>query len=75
MFMTRPRFGARISAQDLAVLASLIDQVIAGQGPPRVLSAEYEDARPAILGVFKARMQAEGLWPREAVASGAATKA
>jgi hypothetical protein len=74
MYMTLPRFGVRISAQDLAVLAPFIDQVIAGKGPPPILSAEYEDTRPATLGTFRARMQAEGLWPREAVAPDAATE-
>ncbi len=48
----------------LAVLAPFIDQVIAGQGPPWPLPAEYDD-RAEVLGAFKARMQAKGVWPRE----------
>jgi hypothetical protein len=69
-----PPFRRPDIAQDLAVLAPFIDQVIAGKGPPPILSAEYEDTRPATLGTFRARMQAEGLWPREAVAPDAATE-
>src|ERR1051325_1268791 len=65
IFASFTRIGARISAQDVAVLAPFIDQFIAGDGPPSILSVEYEDERPALLGAFKARMQAEGLWPRE----------
>jgi|HubBroStandDraft_6_1064221.scaffolds.fasta_scaffold669196_2 hypothetical protein len=56
----------RISIQDLEILAPFIDQFIEGKGPPWILSAEYEDTRPAVLGDFKARMEAEGLWPRRA---------
>jgi hypothetical protein len=63
------RMGVRLSKHEVAMLAPFIDQVIAGQGPPLNLPAEYEDTRPAALGAFKARMQAEGLWPREAVSS------
>jgi hypothetical protein len=74
LFMTQTRFGARISAQDLAFLAPFIEQFIAGNGPAPILSAEYEDERPACLGAFKARMQAEGLWPCEAVAPDATTE-
>ena len=55
--------GTRLSAQDLALLAPFIDRIIAGQGPPSLLSAEYEDWRPRVLTAFKARMMAEGLWP------------
>ncbi len=57
------RIGARISAQELVLLAPFIDEAIAGKGPPLNLPAEYEDDRPARLGAFKARMQNEGLWP------------
>jgi hypothetical protein len=56
----------RISVQDLEILAPFIDQFIEGKGPPWILSAEYEDTRPAVLGDFKVRMEAEGLWPRRA---------
>jgi hypothetical protein len=64
-----------MSAEDLALVAPFIDEAIAGRGPPLNMPAEYEDWRPAALATFKARLQAEGLWPREAAASGAATKA
>jgi hypothetical protein len=53
----------RISRQDLEILAPFIDQFIEGKGPPSMLSAEYEDWRPAALRDFKARMKAERLWP------------
>jgi hypothetical protein len=69
------RMGARISAQEIALLAPFIDQVIAGEGPPPFLSAEYGDDRPALLGAFKARMQTEGRWPRDTTASRAPTDA
>jgi hypothetical protein len=64
-----------MSADDLALVAPFIDQCIAGKGPPLNMPAEYWDWRPAALAAFKARMQAEGLWPREAVAPDAATEA
>lgn len=53
----------RMSTQELALVAPFIDECIAGRGPPLNLPAEYEDWRPAALAAFKARMQAEGLWP------------
>ena len=52
-----------MSTQELALVAPFIDECIAGRGPPLNLPAEYEDWRPAALAAFKARMQAEGLWP------------
>ena len=55
----------RISVKDLEVLAPFIDQIIDGKGSPPVLSAEYDDCRPAALKDFKARMKTEGLWPEE----------
>jgi hypothetical protein len=55
----------RISVKDLEVLAPFIDQFIDGKGPPPVLSAEYDDGRPAALRDFKGRMKIEGLWPKE----------
>jgi hypothetical protein len=54
---------ARISAEDLEILAPFIDQFIEGKGPPPTLSAEYEDWQPAVLNGFKERMKAERLWP------------
>jgi hypothetical protein len=53
-----------LSAQALAVLAPFIDRVIAGDGPPFPIPAEYDD-RAEVLGAFKARMQAAGVWPRK----------
>jgi hypothetical protein len=64
-----------MSVEDLALAAPFIDECIAGRGPPLNMPAEYEDWRPAALAAFKARIQAEGLWPREAVAPDAATNA
>jgi hypothetical protein len=61
----------RLSTDDLALLAPFIDQCIAGKELPAYLSGEYEDWRPAALAAFKARMQAEGLWPKDASVSGA----
>jgi hypothetical protein len=60
-----PAFLARISAQDLKVLAPFIEKVIEGKGPPWNMPAEYEDNRPALLSAFKARMKAESLWPEQ----------
>ena len=70
-----PLSFVRMSAEDLALVAPFVDECIAGRGPPLNMPAEYEDWRPAALAAFKARMRAEGLWPREAAASDAATKA
>lgn len=64
-----------MSVEDLALAAPFIDECIAGRGPPLNMPAEYEDWRPAALAAFKARMQAEGLWPREAAAPDATTEA
>ena len=54
---------ARISTEQLEILAPFIDQFIDGKGPPPMLSAEYEDWQPAALRGFKERMKAERLWP------------
>jgi hypothetical protein len=53
-----------IPVAELAILAPFINRIIDGKGPPLNLPAEYEDIRPKILGQFKKRMEAEGLWPR-----------
>jgi hypothetical protein len=47
------------------MLVPFIDRVIDGKGQPLNLPAEYEDTRPADLRGFKARMQAEGFWPKD----------
>ena len=57
--------GRRMSVQDIALIAPFIDQTIAGHGRPWLLSADYEDTRPAVLGGFKARMKTQGLWPKD----------
>ena len=54
---------ARISTEQLEIVAPFIDQFIDGKGPPPMLSAEYEDWQPAALRGFKERMKAERLWP------------
>jgi hypothetical protein len=65
LYLSRAWFpiGIRLDEKELAVLAPFIDRCIAGEGPPTFLAAEYEDYRPAALRGFKARLQAEGLWP------------
>ncbi len=57
-----PVYFARWPSAGLGALAPFIDRVIAGTGPPWPLPAEYDD-RAEVLGAFKARMRAEGLWP------------
>jgi hypothetical protein len=64
LFAYNSTWMARIPVEELAILSPFIDLIIEGKGPPPILSAEYEDERPATLKRFKERMQAEGRWPR-----------
>jgi hypothetical protein len=57
----------RLPQAELNVLAPFIDAMIEGRGPPLDLPPEYEDYRPRVLSAFKARMEAEGLWPKASV--------
>jgi hypothetical protein len=52
----------RLSKGELEALAPFIDDIIAGNGDPWPLPAEY-DCRAAVLGAFKERMVALQLWP------------
>ena len=56
-------WSVRLPIVELTALAPFIDGMIEGHGPPLNLPPEYEDYRPRVLAAFKARMEAEGLWP------------
>ena len=56
-------FMGSIPVAELAILAPFIVRMIDHKGPPQNLPVEYKDEDPEILGRFKKRMDAEGLWP------------
>jgi hypothetical protein len=58
-------FSGYLTADDVALVAPFVERWLAGD-LPHLLSSEYDDEMRIPLLRYKARMQANGLWPKAA---------